>query len=145
MGAWVAGWMGGSVGQWVGSGHINKYWINLDLIKIIQFCLKIYDLLRNPHLWVDGYVNGWAHVKSLKSNKSWPDRDNSIMDIFGHFLDILLKPPQPFIGLFLKYMHSILQQIEEFYFPDRPGCLLHRTNSKCSWLLQIEIWHKCHR
>ena len=42
---WVCGWMGGSVGQWVGSGHITKYQINLDLIGIIQFCLKIYDLL----------------------------------------------------------------------------------------------------
>ena len=41
---WVYGWMGGSVGQWVGSGHITKYRINLDLIDIIQFCLKIYDL-----------------------------------------------------------------------------------------------------
>ena len=33
------------MGQWVGSGHITKYQINLDLIKIIQFCLNIYDLL----------------------------------------------------------------------------------------------------
>ena len=46
--------------------------------------------------WV---INGWAHVKSLKSNKSWPDQDNSIMD----FLDILLKPHQPFIGLFFYF------------------------------------------
>ena len=48
---WVYGWfcgMDGSVGQWVGSGHITKYQINLDLIKIIKFCLKIYDLLRHP-------------------------------------------------------------------------------------------------
>ena len=52
------------MGQWVGSGHITKYQINLDLIEIIQFCLNIYDLL----------------------------------DIF---LDILLKPPQPLMGLFL--------------------------------------------
>ena len=43
---WVCGWMGGSVGQWVGSGHITKYQINLDLIETIQFCLKIYDLWR---------------------------------------------------------------------------------------------------
>ena len=41
---WVGEWMGGSVGQWVGSRHITKYQINLDLIEIIQFCLKIYDL-----------------------------------------------------------------------------------------------------
>ena len=39
------------MGQWVGSGHITKYQINLDLIEIIQFCLKIYDLLRHPHLY----------------------------------------------------------------------------------------------
>ena len=39
------GWMGVSVGQWVGLGHITKYQINLDLIEIIQFCLNIYDLL----------------------------------------------------------------------------------------------------
>ena len=48
MGVWVVLWMGGSVGQWVGSGHITKYRINLDLIKIIKFCLKIYDLLTPP-------------------------------------------------------------------------------------------------
>ena len=53
----MGGWMGGSVGQWVGSGHITKYRINLDLIKIIKFCLKIYDLLRHPHLWVGVWVN----------------------------------------------------------------------------------------
>ena len=40
--------MGGSVGQWVGqwvgSGQMTNNLINLDLIKIIQFFLKIYDL-----------------------------------------------------------------------------------------------------
>ena len=51
--------MGGSVGQWVGSGHITKYQINLDLIEIIQFCLKIYDLLRHPQLWV-GVMDQWV-------------------------------------------------------------------------------------
>ena len=60
---WVYGWMGGSVGQWVGSGHITKYRINPDLIKIIKFCLKIYDLLRHLHLWVGVWVNGWGQVK----------------------------------------------------------------------------------
>ena len=45
LGGWVGvGWMGGSVGQWVGSCQITKNLINLDLIKIIQFCLKINDL-----------------------------------------------------------------------------------------------------
>ena len=36
--------VGGSVGQWMGLGQITKNLINLDLIEIIQFCLKIYDL-----------------------------------------------------------------------------------------------------
>ena len=61
--------MGGSVGQSVGLGHITKYQIKLELIKIIIFCLKIYDLWRHPHLCLDRCINGWAHVKSLKSNK----------------------------------------------------------------------------
>ena len=69
---WVCWWIGGSVGQWVGSGHITKYQINLDLIEIIQFCLNIYDLLH-------------------------------ILDIF---LDILLKPPQPLMGLFFDALWS---------------------------------------
>ena len=72
---WVCGWFGGSVGQWVGSGQMTNNLINLDLIDIIQFCLKIYDLLRHPHpwvgvwvvgwmgQWVNGWVNGWGQVK----------------------------------------------------------------------------------
>ena len=66
------------MGQWMGSGqitknlinldlikmtqfcHITKYRINLDLIETIQFCLKIYVLLRHPHLWVGGWVVGWV-------------------------------------------------------------------------------------
>ena len=93
--------MGGCMGQWVGSGQMTNL-IKLELINIIWFCLKIYNLSRHPYLWVDGWVNRWAHVKPLKSNKSWPNRDNSIMDILDILLDILLKPPQPFIGLFLQ-------------------------------------------
>ena len=41
----MGGWFSGSMG---GSGHIAKYRINLDLIEIIQFSFKIYDLLRHP-------------------------------------------------------------------------------------------------
>ena len=47
------------MGQWVGSGHITKNQINLELVKIIQFCLKICDLLRHPHLWMGGWVGQW--------------------------------------------------------------------------------------
>ena len=46
----------GLVGQWVGLGQITKNLINLDLIKMIQFCWKIYDLYRHPHPWVGGWV-----------------------------------------------------------------------------------------
>ena len=43
----------------MGQGQIIKNQINLDLIEIIQFCLKIYDLLTHPHLWVGAWVVGW--------------------------------------------------------------------------------------
>ena len=48
----------------MGSGQIIKNEINLDLIEIIQFCLKIYDLLRHPtyglvYGWLGGWVVGW--------------------------------------------------------------------------------------
>ena len=42
--------------------QIIKIQINLDLIEIIQFCLKIYDLLTHPHLlvgvWMVGLICG---------------------------------------------------------------------------------------
>ena len=47
------------MGQWVGSGQITNKLINLDIIKIIQFCLKIYDLYRHPYPWVGAWVVGW--------------------------------------------------------------------------------------
>ena len=67
----MGGWLGGSVGQWVGSGQMTNNLINLDLIDIIQFSLKIYDLYRHPHPWVGvwvvgwvgQWVNGWGQVK----------------------------------------------------------------------------------
>ena len=69
----MVGCVSGSMG---GSGEITNYLINLDIIEIIQFCLKIYNLLRHPSPmagfmggWVDGcvnmWVNGWDQVISL--------------------------------------------------------------------------------
>ena len=52
--------MGGWVGQWVGSDQITKNLKIVDLIDIIQFCLKIYDLYRHPHPWVGVWVVGWV-------------------------------------------------------------------------------------
>ena len=62
----MGGCMDSLVGQWVGSGHIAKYRINLDLIEIIQFCLKIYDLLRHPHLWVGEWVGSGQMTNFMK-------------------------------------------------------------------------------
>ena len=69
---WVCSWLSGCVGQWMGSGQITNYQINLDLIRIIQFYLKIYFLWRDPQLWVGvWWLDGWlcrcvGYVKSLK-------------------------------------------------------------------------------
>ena len=60
------GWLGGSVGQWVWSGQMTKNLINFDLIKIIQFCLKPYDLQRHSHPWVGGWVGG--SMSAVRSN-----------------------------------------------------------------------------
>ena len=49
----MGGWVGGWVGKWVGPGQIIKNRINLDLIEIIQFCLKIYDLLDVLDIFLD--------------------------------------------------------------------------------------------
>ena len=43
----------------MGPRQIIKNRINLDLIEIILFCLKIYDLLTHPHLCVGVRVVGW--------------------------------------------------------------------------------------
>ena len=44
-----------------GSGEITNYLINLDIMEIIQYCLKIYNLLRHNHLWlVYGWLGGWV-------------------------------------------------------------------------------------
>ena len=41
---WVCGGLGGWMGQGLGLGQMTKNVINLELIEIIQFCWKIYDL-----------------------------------------------------------------------------------------------------
>ena len=86
------GWMGGSVGQWVASGHITKYQINLDLIEINQFCLKIYFLLRHPHLWVDGGFSGSVRgVRSYRSRMLNLNTVNSKFHLIRSFFEILAR------------------------------------------------------
>ena len=56
VGVW---WVSGSIG---GSGQITNNLINLDIIRIIQFCLKIYDLKETPPPMggcMDSCVDGW--------------------------------------------------------------------------------------
>ena len=55
----MVGCVSGSMG---GSGEITNYLINLDIMEIIQYCLKIYNLLRHPHLWLDVWVDGWVNM-----------------------------------------------------------------------------------
>ena len=43
-------------GSMDGSGKITNNLINLDIIEIVQFCLKIYHLKRHPHPWVGAYI-----------------------------------------------------------------------------------------
>ena len=55
----MCGWASGSMG---GSGQITNNLINLDIIKIIQFCLKSYDLKETPPPMgrcMDSFVDGW--------------------------------------------------------------------------------------
>ena len=52
----MVGLVSGSMG---GSGKITNNLINLDIIKIVQFCLKIYHLKRHPHPWVGAWVVAW--------------------------------------------------------------------------------------
>ena len=47
------------MGQWVGLGQMTNNCISLDLIEIIEFCLKIYDLLDIPPP-MGGCVGGWV-------------------------------------------------------------------------------------
>ena len=58
MGGWVDGWVNMWVNGWDQVISLKNQ-INLDLIEIIQFCLKIYDLWRHLHLWVGVWVVGW--------------------------------------------------------------------------------------
>ena len=70
MGGWLDGWLGGLMG---GSGQITQNQINLDLIEIFQFCLKIQHCGDSPtHGWVYGWLGGlMGGVRSnhSKSNK----------------------------------------------------------------------------
>ena len=74
VGVWFGGcWVGGWVGWWVGSGQNTKNLKIVDWIKIIQFCLKIYDCRDTPtHGWVCGWLGGsvgqWIGLGQMTNN-----------------------------------------------------------------------------
>ena len=67
---WVCGWLGGSVGQWVGLGQMTKNLISLDLIKIIQFSLKISFVETPPPIggWLGGSVGQWVGLGQMTNH-----------------------------------------------------------------------------
>ena len=68
--------------QWLGSGQITKIQINLELIMIIQFCLKICDLLRNPHLWMGGSMAGARSNNKYRINLDLIERIQFCLKIY---------------------------------------------------------------
>ena len=89
-----------------GIPKINKKSISLEQIEIFQFCLKIYDLWRHPHLWV-GCMSGWVSqwVESGQITKNLINLDPIKIIQFWTFWSFLLKPLKPFTGLFFNLIH----------------------------------------
>ena len=56
------------MGQFEGLSQMTNNCISLDLIEIIQFCLKIYDLYRHPHPWVGGWVGQFEGLSQMTNN-----------------------------------------------------------------------------
>ena len=49
--------------------YVHVHMCGLDLIKITQFCLKIYDLYRHPHIWAGVCMVG--QMGGLVGEVSW--------------------------------------------------------------------------
>ena len=98
--------MGGWLGQWMGSCQISKNWINWDIIEIIQFCLKVYDLWWHPtYRWVyvkiyfHQFQRTWYHSKareSLITNivfiKKWFKISEILINVCTHLLSWTHSP-----------------------------------------------------
>ena len=118
--------------SWVGSCEITKNLINLDLTKIIQFCLKIYDLWRHPYLWMDVWLGLW--VGSCEINKNHKNLD--LIKIIQFCLKIYDLQPSHQEGVRHSIPLGIAVQIPEehygilapksglsYYRCDRPGII----------------------
>ena len=82
--------------------RISKNSIMLELIKIFQFRLKMWNLWRIPHPWVGvwcgGWVGGWRGwwVGSGQNTKNcWLNQDNSILFEDLWFVETL----HPWVGV----------------------------------------------
>ena len=54
------------MGQWVGSGQMTKYQINIDPVKIIQFCFV--ETPPPMGMCVDGSVGQWVGSGQITKN-----------------------------------------------------------------------------
>ena len=88
----------------VGS-RISKISIRFELIEIFQFCLKIWNLWRLPHLcvgawvgWWVVWVNGWVHSQIINN---WINLD--LIGIIQFCLKIcdLLRHPHLWVGVWV--------------------------------------------
>ena len=61
----------------LGGGGVGQGWGYLEWPTIVYMSSEVFRGKEslNRIEWVDWWVNWWAHVKSLKSNKSWPTRN----------------------------------------------------------------------
>ena len=71
-----------------GTPRISQNSITLELIKIFQFCLKIWNLWRLPHPWVGALLGGWVGwwVGSGQNTKNLKNLD--LIDIIQFCLKI---------------------------------------------------------
>ena len=90
---WVCGWLG----WWVGSGQITKNLINLDLIEIIQFCLKIYDLYRHSPP-IGGWLGG-SNGGSGQMTNNWINLELIKIIQFCLKIYVLERHPHPWVGV----------------------------------------------
>ena len=106
---------------WVASYQITEYQIDLDIIEIIEFCLKISDLWQNLHAHTTHWSQSLAIVSSIVQLFDFLMIDIlCITATFGHSFhiltfDFLLKPP-----LCSARIHGLADSNE----PATNGCLV---------------------
>ena len=86
MGCWVDGW----VNMWVnGLGKVIKLKIelNLDLIEIIQFCLKIYDLLDVLDIFLGtfylNHLSPYGDQMGTNMETTWGQHEDNVETTWG--------------------------------------------------------------